>query len=301
MYRSDQLHHVAKLVERHAHLDGINRTCIESLGMYKATQTTARCPAIDGAGIGLVCQGIKQSYVGTQRLDFVQGQVMIGFYPIPVETAVVQASVDAPFLLAGLAINHSRMANILSRLDQIEERPPKPVVADLSNMFAIPLNNALLDPFVRLIELLEHPTDAAMLSDSIIDEIYYRIVSQERGGELRALLQQHGDIQRISKAIAYIHHNLNQPVSVDILAEMVHMSRTAFFKSFKAVMHMSPLQYAKAVKLNEAQKLIRAGKRANEAGYLVGYGIPAQFSREYKRYFGYPPSATGRSTSFTAE
>lgn len=300
MYRSDQLHQLAKLVERQAHLDGINRTCIESLGIYKATQTTARCPAIDGAGIGLVCQGTKQSYIGKQRLDFVPGQVMIGFYPIPVETEVVEASVDAPFLLVGLAINHPRLANVLSRLDQIEERPPKPI-ADPSNMFAIPLNHSLLDPFVRLIELLDNPTDAAMLSDNIIDEIYYRIVSQERGGELRALLQQHGDIQRISKAITYIHHNLNQPISMNKLAEMVHMSRTAFFKNFKAVMHMSPLQYVKAVKLNEAQKLIRAGKRVNEAGYLVGYGIPEQFSREYKRYFGYPPSATSSPASLAAD
>ena len=296
MYKADQLHHLATLVERHAHIDGINRTRIDSLGCYKATQTTARCPAIDGAGIGVVCQGTKRSYIGKQRLEFLPGQVMIGFYPIPVETEVIEASVDEPFLLVGLAINRPRMANVLSRLDQIEDTPPKPISADPSNMFAIRLNSSILDPFIRLVELLENPTDAAMLSDSIIDEIYYRIVSQERGGELRALLQQHGDIQRISKAITYIHHNLDQPVSVDQLAEMVHMSRTAFFKNFKAVMHMSPLQYAKAVRLNEAQKLIREGKRANEAGYLVGYGIPAQFSREYKRYFGDPPSATGRPT-----
>ncbi len=226
---------------------------------------------------------------------------MIGFYPIPVETEVIRASADAPFLLVGLTINRRRMANVLSRLDQIEEAPHTTWSADPTNIFAISLNNDLLDPFIRLVELIDNPTDAAMLSDSIIDEIYYRIVSQERGGELRTLLQQHGDIQRISKAITYIHHNLNQPVSVDKLAEMVHMSRTAFYKNFKAVMHMSPLQYAKAVKLNEAQRLIRAGKRANEAGYLVGYGIPAQFSREYKRYFGYPPSATSHPTSLAAD
>ena len=292
MYRLDQLHHLTRLVERHAHVDGINRTRIDSLGCYKATQITARCPAMDGAGMGIVCQGTKRSYFGEQQLEFLPGRVMIGFYPIPVETEVVRASVDEPFLLAGLTINPRRMATVLSRLNQIEDRSPKAASADPSNFFSIPLSNNLLDSFIRLVELLDNPTDAAMLSDNIIDEIYYRIVSQERGGELRTLLQQHGDIQRISKAIAYIHHNLDQPVSVDQLAEKVHMSRTAFFKNFKAVMHMSPLQYVKAVKLNEAQRLIIAGKRVNEAGYLVGYGIPAQFSREYKRYFGYPPSAT---------
>lgn len=299
-HTSDQLSYLAKLIEWHAHIEGINATSIESLGLYKVTQMTARCPSMDGAGIGLVCQGMKRSHFGERQLEFIPGKVMIGFYPIPVETEVIQASVDEPFLLVGLAINHRRMANILSRLDQIEEAMPKPFSADPTNLFAIPLNKNLLDPFIRLVELLDKPIDAAMLSNSIIDEIYYRIVSQERGGELRALLQQHGDIQRISKAVTHIHQNLNQSVSVDKLAEMVHMSRTAFFNNFKAVMHMSPLQYTKKVKLNEAQRLIRAGKRVNEAGYLVGYGRPAQFSREYKQYFGYPPSAT-RPTSLTAD
>lgn len=298
-YTSDQLHYLAKLVERHAHVEGTNRTSVESLGFYKATQITARCPSIDAAGIGLVCQGMKRSHFGERQLEFIPGKVMIGFYPVPVETEVIQASVDEPFLLVGLAINRRRMAHILSRLDKIEDAIPRPFSADPANLFAIPLNKNLLDPFVRLVELLDKPLDAAMLSDNIIDEIYYRIISQERGGELRALLQQHGDIQRISKAITYIHENLNQSVSVDQLAELVMMSRTAFFKNFKAVMHMSPLQYAKKVKLNEAHRLIRAGKRVNEAGYLVGYGIPAQFSREYKQYFGYPPSAT-RPTSLAA-
>lgn len=293
MYQTDRLHYLAKLVERHAHVDGINLTRIASLGCYKVSQTIGRCPTIDGAGIGIVCQGTKKSYVGDQRLDFVPGQVMIGIYPIPVETEVIEASVEKPFLLAGLRINRRRMANILSRLDQIENQPPQSATTDPSNFFAIPLNNHLLEPFIRLLELLDNPTDVAMLSGSIIDEIYYRLVSQERGGELRALLQQHGDIQRISKVISYIHDNLNQSVSIDHLAEMVHMSRTAFFKQFKAVMQISPLQYAKGVKLNEAQRLIKEGKRANEAGQMVGYSIPAQFSREYKRYFGYPPSATG--------
>lgn len=300
MHASERLHYLTKLVERHAHVEGINRTSVESLGLYKVTQTTARCPSIDDAGIGLVCQGMKRSHFGERQLEYIPGKVMIGFYPIPVETEVIQATVDEPFLLVGLAIDHRRMANILSRLDQIEDAIPRSFSADPTNLFAMPLNKNLLNPFIRLVELLDNPIDVAMLSDNIIDEIYYRIVSQERGGELRALLQQHGDIQSISKAIAYIHQNLNQSVSVDRLVEIVHMSRTAFFKNFKAVMHMSPFQYIKKVKLNEAQRLIRAGKRVNEAGYLVGYGRPAQFSREYKQYFGYPPSAT-RPTSLASD
>ena len=90
----------------------------------------------------------------------------------------------------------------------------------------------------------------------------------------------------------YIHQNLDQPVSAEGLAEMVHMGQTLFYENFRKVMHMSPLKYAKSVKLDRAQTLIREGKKANEAGYLEGYNSPAQFSREYKRHFGFAPSAT---------
>ena len=143
-----------------------------------------------------------------------------------------------------------------------------------------------------MLESLSDLLDAAFLRDAIVDEIYFRMLTGERGGELHYLLQQRGEIQRISKAVEYIHQNLDQPVSVEKLAEMVHMGQTSFFENFRKVMHVSPLQYAKSVKLSEAQKLIKEGKKANEAGYMVGYNSPAQFSREYKRHFGFVPSAT---------
>ena len=87
-----------------------------------------------------------------------------------------------------------------------------------------------------------------------------------------------------------IHQNMDQPISVEQLAEMVHMGQTTFYENFRNVMHVSPLQYAKSVKLHKAQTLIQEGKKANEAGYMVGYNSPAQFSREYKRHFGVAPS-----------
>jgi AraC-like DNA-binding protein len=124
------------------------------------------------------------------------------------------------------------------------------------------------------------------------DEIYNRILTNERGGDLRYQIQQSGDIQRITRAVDYIYQNINQPVLVEIIEDMVHLNRTTFFEDIKEVMHISPLQYAKSVKLDRAQSLIKEGKKANEAGYLVGYNSPAQFSREYKRHFGFAPTTT---------
>lgn len=194
--------------------------------------------------------------------------------------------------LLGLTIDLGRMADVLLRIDRIDGAAPRPVSADPSGIFSIPLNDNLLDPVIRLFESLSDPKEAAFLGELIVDKIYFRLLCDDRGGGLRFLLQQRGEIQRISKAVDYIHKNLDKPVSVEGLAEMVHMGQTSFYENFRRVMHVSPLQYAKSVKLYKAQSLIKEGKKANEAGYLVGYNSPAQFSREYKLHFGYSRSLT---------
>ena len=167
-----------------------------------------------------------------------------------------------------------------------------PVTTDPSGIFSAPLNDNLLDPTIRLLESLDNPRDAAVLGELIVDEIYYRILCDERAGDLRTFLQQRGQIQRVAKAVQHIHQHINKPVSVERLADLVHMSRTSFYENFRDVMHVSPLQYAKSLKLFRAQTLIKEGMNVSEASYQVGYNSPAQFSREYKRHFGFAPSAT---------
>ena len=145
---------------------------------------------------------------------------------------------------------------------------------------------------VRLLKTLDDVTEAAIIGESIIDEIYYRILSDQQGRALRVLLRQQGQIQQISKAIAYMHKNLNDSISMENLAGLVSMSSSGFYKKFKQVMHVSPLQYIKLIRLNKANAYIMEGNSISQAAYRVGYNSPAQFSREYKRQFGVPPSST---------
>lgn len=118
--------------------------------------------------------------------------------------------------------------------------------------------------------------NTAVLSNLIIDEIHYRLLPRTRAA-LHAPLQQRVHIQRITKAVDYIHQNLDKPVSVEQLAEMVHVSRATFYEHFKVMMHVTPSQYAKSMKLFQAHKFIREGKNVSEAGYLVGYNSLVQF------------------------
>jgi AraC-like DNA-binding protein len=291
-YQTQEFEKFVSLAEQHSPQEGGNYSTLEGAGTFKASTTQSRSPMIDVPAIFIVGQGKKLCYVGDQTYEYSPGNVLVMFYPMAVEYEIVEASAEVPYLVAGVAIDLGRMAEVLLRLDRIDGAAAKPASVDPSAVFSTPLTDDLLDPFIRLFESLSSPRDAAMLGDSIVDEIYYRLLSGERGGALRFLLQQRGQIQLIAKAVEHIHRNLDQPVSVDELAKMVHMSRPTFYENFRAVMHISPLQYAKSVKLCRAQALIREGKKANEAGYLVGYNSPSQFSREYKRYFGFSPSAT---------
>ncbi len=291
-YQQDQFKKFVDLMEQHSPQEGPNYSAIENVGTFKASTTQGRHPMVDPPAIWIVGQGKKTCYVGSRKYEYCAGNVVVMFYPMAVEYEIAEASPDKPYLVAGVVIDLGRMADVLLRIDRIEGGAPKPVSSDPSGIFSIPLNDNLLNPFIRLFETLPDPREAAFLSESIIDEIYFHLLSNERGGELRHLLQQRGEIQRISKAVQFIHQNLDQPVSVEGLATMVHMGQTSFYENFKRVMHISPLQYAKSVKLHRAQTLIKEGKKANEAGYLVGYNSPAQFSREYKRHFGFVPSQT---------
>jgi AraC-like DNA-binding protein len=291
-YDVAKLERLVTLVEQSSPQEGFNLSSFQDFGTFKSSTTQIKSPAIDVAALFIVGQGRKICYLGNRQYEFRAGNVVVMFYPMAVEAEILEASPDQPFLAAGVHIDLGRLADVLLRIERVEGAAPSANTPDPSGVLTIPLNDDLLDPMIRLLESLAAPTDAAILGDSIVDEIYYRLLTGERGSDLRVLLQQRGHIQRIARAVEYIHQNLDKSVSVDELAEMVYMGRTSFYETFRHVMHASPLQYAKSVKLDRAQTLIREGKRANEAGYLVGYNSPAQFSREYKRHFGYAPSAT---------
>jgi AraC-like DNA-binding protein len=280
------------LIDKHAPDEGIQITSLGNVGVSRESTPYRREPHYYGPLIIVVGQGSKKCYVGDQVFDYGAGKVLVMMLPIPIEVEITEASPEEPLLSAAVGIDFARLANVLMKIENADQNAFQPIQANPSSIFSTTLKEPLLDAFIRLLETLENPRDASVLSDAIIDEIYYRILVDERNGELRYLLQLRGEIQRISRAVEHIHQNLDQPVSVEGLAELVHMSRSAFFDKFKDVMHVSPLQYAKSVKLHTAQTLIQEGKKANEAGYLVGYNSPAQFSREYKRHFGFVPSAT---------
>jgi AraC-like DNA-binding protein len=297
-FKPERFSEVVSLMEQYAFEIDLNKGWgdidVDNLqwGSYKIKQPHPLMPFIDIPAFWFVGQGKKFSYSGGKRYAYTPGKALIMFYPMAVETEIVEASPEKPFMAAGLVLHMTRMLEVLQRIERIEGASQKTSSAKPSAILSVELTDELIDPFLRLFQSLRNPTDAAILTDGILDEVYYRLLTGEKGMELRYLLRQRGEILRISRAIEYLHQHIDEPVSVEKLAELVHMAQPTFYENFRSVMHTSPLKYAKSIKLSHAQQLIRQGKKANEAGYLVGYSSPAQFSREYKRHFGYAPSMT---------
>ena len=285
-----QLSILGQLIAKHTEQNGLNHTIISELKTFRESSPHGRVSYMYEPALIIAAQGTKNIYLDGNRYSYSAGDFLALFIPMAVECALKKVSEDKPLLGLGIRLDRHRLAKLILKMDAVAQTPEKPVVSSCSGIFSAPLNHALLDASIRLLKTLDDPIEAAVLGEPIIDEIYYRLLSGEQGGALKILLRQQGQIQQISKAVEHLHENLNQHVSVDELANLVSMSSSGFHKKFKEVMHLSPLQYLKLVRLNKAKTYITEGKNISEAAYMVGYNSPAQFSREYKRQFGMAPS-----------
>jgi AraC-like DNA-binding protein len=290
--RSEKMAELLDLMEEHTPQDGVFPTGIDNLFTFRASQPSQRTPQVYEPGIIIGVQGRKNIYLEGRRYDYCAGDFLATFVPMSVECEIPDVTPEKPLIGAGIIIDLNRIARLLLKMDIVERPPVKPEEMDASGIFSGTIKDNLLDAAIRLFKTLSSRSEAAVLGEAIIDEIYFRILIEEQGGTLKYLLQQHGQIRQIAKAVEYVHRNLDKPISVDDMADIVNMSSSGFHKKFKEVMHLSPLQYAKSIKLSRAQAYIMEGKSVSEAGYMVGYSSPAQFSREYKRHFGVVPSAT---------
>ena len=289
---SESLNALNSLIDTNAQVEGFTCGYVNGAGIFRASEQKAKAPQLYEPLICLITQGEKQCHVGNVTYHYKEGDFFINFLPMPVETQVVVACKERPFLSAALDIDLVRLADMVLQLDRIDGSSNGIVPDPGSCVLVGKANEQLVDVFYRLINVSLDKIDAAILGNNIIDEIYYRVLTSEYGYALRLLLSQYGAIQPISKAVNYIHNNLDKTIQVQQLASLSNMSKTSFFSAFKRLMHVPPNQYIKATKLQKAQALLKQGTQAGEASFLVGYNSFSQFSREYKRFYGFPPSET---------
>lgn len=287
-----KLTQLIKLLEKYAPHDGAHQTAVSQVGTFRVSAPQPRTPLIYDARIIILAQGEKICYIGNKQYQFTAGQCLVITLPVPVEVEIMGATADKPALMTGIIIDLNKIARLLLKLENSSDFTTPKEIADPSSVSVQTLNDEMLDAVIRLFQTMGKPSDRDVLSESIIEEIYYRLLAHNQVGALQMLLAQRRQIQQISKVVVHIHSRLDQVVLVEELASLVGMSSSGFHKTFKEIMHMSPLQYAKSIKLTHSQSLLREGRTVAEASRLVGYNSTTQFSREFKRHFGYPPSQT---------
>lgn len=231
-----------------------------------------------------VLQGKKQIIYGENNLIYKRGNFVVSCADIPASCRVLEASSDEPFVILVLEID----SNIIS--DLILETKLSQSVNEEDNALAIAdCDESLLDAFYRLAQLIEKPQDE-ILSSILIKEIYYRLLTGPLGNQLRLINTKGTNSNQIVQAINYLKNNFNEKLNIDDIAEHVNMAPSSFYRNFRKVTQVSPLQYQKQLRLYEAQRLMLTGEHSAEsASYIVGYESPTQFSREYKKMFGNSP------------
>ncbi|MDB5687754.1 MAG: AraC family transcriptional regulator, partial [Rhizorhabdus sp.] len=234
----------------------------------------------------VVVQGRKREMLCATNRIYDAAQYLVVSVDLPIVGNVIEASAETPYLAFRLSLDPSMLAAML--LDMPAERGDD--TRPSAGLALSPLTSELIDPVIRLLRLLDRPADIAMLAPLAEREILYRLLQGPQRDMLRQIALADSRLSQINRAIGWIKRHYADPFRIETVAEAARMSPSSFHHHFKAVTSMSPLQYQKQIRLQEARQLILAQhKDAASAGFAVGYDSPSQFSREYRRLFGEPP------------
>ena len=279
-----QLNELRTLIARHAP-GGKAGTLITGLTMKAISKPTEPVHSIDEPVFAVIAQGAKRTVLADRVFEYRAGHFLVASVELPVTSRVISASEKTPFLGCGLALKPELIASILLETSSSDPGALEPLGIYISEAPA-----ELLDAVVRLVRLLERPADIPVLRPLIEREIVWRLLCGEQGETVRQIGLADSRLSRIRRAIRAIRERYAEPLEIEELAKQVAMSPTSFHRHFRAATAMSPLQYQKQIRLQQARsRLMANGADVARVGFSVGYDSPSQFSREYARFFGAPP------------
>jgi AraC-like DNA-binding protein len=276
---------LAERVARAVREDGTVET-LEGLYLARSSSPTELGHGVSTPAFCVIAQGSKEILLGDELYRYDPNHYLITTAALPVAGRVTEASEERPYLGVVLRLDPALVGSVM-----VEAGHPAPRDhAAVRAMDVSPLDAGLLDAVVRLVRLLDSPTEARYLAPLVTREIVYRLLIGEQGGRLRHTAALGGHAHRIGKALERLREDFDRPLRVKDVAREVGMSVSGFHHHFRAVTAMSPLQFQKRIRLQEARRLMLGeGIDAGSAGHRMGYGDVSQFTREYKRLFGAPP------------
>jgi AraC-like DNA-binding protein len=286
----DETVRLKKLIGRHA-VDGLTPTALPGVSLLRATATTQPLGEVAEPAVAVVVQGAKETALNGRAFRHGEGQFAIVPVELPVTAHITQASPDAPLLAVVLMLRQEAIAALLAELSGAAAAPGRGPAAVPAGIAVSDASPPLLDAITRLIGLLDEPGAAAVLAADVEREILWRLVTGPQGATMRQIGLADSHLAHLARAITWIRVHYDETLRVAELAALAAMSVTSFHRHFRALTSMTPVQFQKQIRLHEARARLLAdpGDIAG-AGHAVGYGSPSQFSREYRRMFGEPPS-----------
>ncbi len=278
---------LAARLARQVKATGAGPSPVEDVRIIYTTEHHARTPVMYEPCIIIVFQGYKVGYLGEQMFRYDPNNYLLMTLPLPCECETF-ASPEEPLVGISLRVNTAVLQELMFEMgDGLEDASRR----QSPGFRSVALNEALFCAAERLIDAMEDPLEARVLGPQIVREMLFYVLRGEGGEALQALVNRHGHFSQIAKALRVIEQQYTSNLNIDLLAQEVNMSISAFHHNFKAVTSTSPLQYIKSYRLHKARMLmLHDGLKASTAAIRVGYESPSQFSREYKRFFGNTPS-----------
>ena len=280
----DKMATLAEIITRFAPATGAYNTELPCLSLFRADRPTLPIPAVYEASLCLIAQGAKRVAIGDHSLVYDASHYLIVSVDLPLTGHIIEAGPDKPYLCCKIDLDLSVLADLIIAEGGPGPAGPSPVLA------VYPSDPNLVDAACRLVKLLEQPQSIPALAPLIEREIYYWLLTGPHGHALRQLAAADSHLNQVTRAIARIRGGFRNQLRIRDIAAAAGMSESSLHEHFKAVTRMTPLEYQKQIRLQEARRLMLAeGASASTAGFAVGYESPSQFSREYRRLFGAPP------------
>lgn len=284
----DQMREFAALVAGHAPVDGCFDLKISGVSALRRSGTASELIfAVQRPAMCIVAQGAKRVLLGREIYDYDASRMLVFSVDLPVAGEVTRASQAEPYLCLRVDLDPGKIAALLPRVFP----HGAPESSDDRGLYVGRVDADMVDAATRLLELLRSPEVDGLLAAQLIEEMAVHLLGSSVGARVAQIGTSESSVHRVAKAIAWLRVNFSQPMNVQQLAEMVHMSASSFHQHFKAVTALSPLQFQKALRLQEARRIMLSGDTdARTASSRVGYASPSQFSREYARFFGHSPA-----------
>ncbi|RAS73182.1 AraC family transcriptional regulator [Priestia endophytica] len=286
IYTQQKQNELAKLIERYSGKDGNHTTAIPSLFFTRQSKTIGPSYGVYNPSLCIIVQGVKEVFLAQERFTYSPADYLIASVDLPVTAQIVEASSDVPYLAFKLEFTPNQILEVL-RDAEVRVDPKKNAKR---GMFVSPTDPSMLDAVLRLVRLLDNTEDIPVLAPLFTKEILYRVLQGPHGSILEQMAVEGSYTYRIRDVIEHIMHHYEQSFRIEELANIANMSVSSLHRYFKEVTAMSPIQFQKQLRLQEARQLLLSESTdAADVAFRVGYESPSQFSREYSRMFGFPP------------